>query len=478
MKTLILIFLPITILAQTWTNPINISPNLPGLDNQPDLCIDKNGNLHCVFTHKLESNWRKIYYSKSTDDGATWTTPEDISLNPDISLMNPHIVADTNNTLYVTYDYNTGNPAMTLIYLKTFDGNQWSEPFVVSEGMYNSDNNRIYIDNNNRIYVFWLYINQLMYYRHFENNIWSDTICPYPGDHDWMLFSASIDKDNDIHCVGYFSDPGPPVFPQSIVYFKYEFLNNYWTDNTVISVNASGGGLEIDIDGQNNPHIAYRQKNIGSVPSNDSTMYTFFDGNNWSEPELVVNDPYEQKIAIDHFNRVHILDREKLETGKKIVHYQKVSGFWQGYIVDIADFYIGLYLLFKSDQKLYIAYYRSDEEGEGDIYFSRYDIVTGLKEVDDQAIILTLNIYPNPFKTQTTIEFTTSREQQINISIYNLNGQHIKTLMNENTVRGEYRLIWKGKGKHGKEVSVLPGLYLVRLQSGRKIVTKAVGYIK
>jgi hypothetical protein len=84
--------------AQTWSDPINIS-SLPGLDNQPDLCIDNNGILHCVFTHKIASNWRKIYYTKSTDDGITWTTPEDISLNPDTSLMNPHIVADTNNIL-------------------------------------------------------------------------------------------------------------------------------------------------------------------------------------------------------------------------------------------------------------------------------------------------------------------------------------------------------------------------------------------
>ena len=99
---IILLFLSLTLPAQTWTNPVNISPNMPGLDNQPDLCIDKSGTLHGVFTHKLESNWRKIYYSKSTDDGQTWTTPEDISLNPDISLMNPHIVSDTSNILYVT----------------------------------------------------------------------------------------------------------------------------------------------------------------------------------------------------------------------------------------------------------------------------------------------------------------------------------------------------------------------------------------
>ena len=130
---------------------------MSGLDNQPDLCIDKNGTLHCVFTHKLESNWRKIYYSKSTDDGASWTTPEDISLNNDISLMNPHIVADTNNNLYVSYDYNTGNPAMEMVYLKSFDGSLWSEPMLISEGLYGSHLNLIFIDNNNRLYIFWNY---------------------------------------------------------------------------------------------------------------------------------------------------------------------------------------------------------------------------------------------------------------------------------------------------------------------------------
>lgn len=265
------------LLAQTLTDPVNISPNMPGLDNQPDICIDKNGTLHCVFTHKLGQNWRKIYYSKLTDDGATWTTPEDISLNPDTSLMNPHIVADTNNILYVTYDYNDMNPAAILIKLKTFDGNQWSEPFIVSEGMPSSEHNRLYIDHNNRLYIFWVFQTHKTYYRYLENQQWSDIINPYPNDYDLMIYSAVIDSNDNIHCVGYFSDPGPPVFPQSIVYFKYEYLNNFWSDKTIISLNASGGGANIDI--QENPHIAYRQSTIGgSTPYNDSTMYTFYNG--------------------------------------------------------------------------------------------------------------------------------------------------------------------------------------------------------
>ncbi len=46
-------------------------------------------------------------------------------------------------------------------------------------------------------------------------------------------------------------------------------------------------------------------------------MYTWFNGNNWSEPELVVNDPYEQKIAIDELSAC-ILCLEKVVLGELI----------------------------------------------------------------------------------------------------------------------------------------------------------------
>ncbi|MEZ5083676.1 MAG: T9SS type A sorting domain-containing protein [Bacteroidales bacterium] len=478
---LTLLIFPLTLWGQTWTDPINISPNLPGLDNQPDLCIDKNGTLHCVFTHKLASNWRKIYYTKSTNDGETWTTPEDISLNPDTTLYSPHIVADTNNRLYVTYDYNSGSPAALLIKLKYFDGNQWSEAFTVSEGMFGSEYNQMFIDKNNRIYVFWIYQTEKTYYRYFENNIWSEIIYPYPGNFNLIFSSAKIDVNNNLLCVGSYSQPGPPVIPQTTIFFKYDYFDDEWSEKTFISSPTDyggDGGMDIDLFSNSFPAVTYRQRTYGTGPFNDSTMYTFFNGSTWSEPDLVVNDPYEQKIAIDPYNRVHIIDREKLETGTKLVHYQKINNMWQGYIIDEADNLTSFPDLTYANGQLYLLYNKSDIPELSDIYISKFDITTGIKNDPDHSRIKTLDIYPNPFKTQTTIEFKTNKQQQINVSIFNLNGQHIKTLMNENTQPGTYRLLWNGKGKNGKEYWVIPGLYLVRLQSGRNIITKPVNYLK
>ncbi len=450
---------------------------MPGLDNQPDLCIDKNGTLHCVFTHKLEQNWRKIYYSKSTDDGLSWTTPEDISLNPNTSLMNPHIVADTNNKLYVTYDYNTGNPAAIQIKLKTFDGNQWSDPFIVSNGMYSCHQNKLFIDNNNRLYIFWIHQTSLTYYRYFENGQWSDTICPYYGNFSWILSSAVIDTTNNLLCVGSYSQPGPPIIPQSTIFFKYDYINGEWTEKAFISPPTdygSVGGLDIDKFSTDFPAVTYHQRTYGTGPYNDSTMYTYFNGTNWTEPELIVNDPYEQKIAVDPYNRVHIIDREKLETGTKLVHYRKINNLWQGYIIDEAEIVVANPSIIEIDNILYLVYYKCFSDNDCKIRFTKNYLLTGFQTY--KYFLKEYNIYPNPFKTQTTIEFTISKKQQIYISIYDLNGKHIKTLKKKYFDAGTYRTIWNGKAENGKEVN--KGLYLVRLQSGRNIITKPVEYIK
>lgn len=472
MKILLFILFPLTLFSQTWTEPVNISPNISELDNQPDLCIDENGILHCVFTHKIESNWRKIYYSKSLDYGVTWSTPEDISLNPDTSLMNPHIVADTNNKLYVTYDYNTGNPAMTMIHMKTYNGTQWSEPFVVSEEMYNSDHNKLCIDYNGRIYVFWGYLNHWTNYRIYENGLWSEIISPYPEQGILETMSVVVDAENNLHCIGWGSYNNEPF----AIYFSYLY-DDFWSEWTLISSPTdfgSVGGGDIDINSDNLPSITYRQKTYGTGPYNDSTMYIFFDGNNWSEPELVVNDPFEQNIAIDPYNRVHIIDREKLETGTKLVHYQKINDLWQGYVIHEAINSVGMPSLLKTNGFLYLVYTYSAEINDGDILFTKYDIVTGFDNHLRAQLIGYINIYPNPFKTQTTIEFKTNREQQINISIFNLNGKHIKTLGNRNFLPGIYKFSWLGTDKNGKEVKV--GLYLVRLLAGKHVITKPVEY--
>jgi hypothetical protein len=426
-----------------------------------------------VFVHKLASNWRKIYYTKSTNDGQTWTTPEDISLNNDLMMYGPNIVCDTNNNLFVSYDYNVGNPAMSLVYLKGFNGIQWSEPMVVSEGMYNSDYNELVIDHNNRIYVFWGYLNHWTNYRYYENGQWSDVFSPYPEQGILQINSVIVDAANNLHCIGWGISNGAPC----AIYFSY-LNDNGWTDWMIISPStdfgADGGG-DIDITNENLPAITYRQKIYFSGTSSDSTMYTYFDGSSWMEPELVVNDPFEQQIAIDHYNRPHIIDREKLETGTKLVHYQKINDLWQGYIIDEAENLTSFPELSENNGKLYLVYNKSNVPETSDVYITKFNIITGM-DSEFNHVVNKFKIYPNPFSTESTIEFNVSFESDINISIYNMDGKPMNTIDQKKFSTGIHKYKWVGTDKNGKEVN--PGTYLIRLQAGRNVITKPVEKIK
>jgi hypothetical protein len=110
MKSKLLLWLciiPMLALTQTWSEPVTIFSD--GLNRYPDITIDKDGVMHCVWAHYLQTNYWKIYYSKSSDEGQTWSAAQDISLNTSRWMYNPQIIADANNNLYVSYDYNTGD---------------------------------------------------------------------------------------------------------------------------------------------------------------------------------------------------------------------------------------------------------------------------------------------------------------------------------------------------------------------------------
>jgi len=82
----------------------------------------------------------------------------------------------------------------------------------------------------------------------------------------------------------------------------------------------------------------------------------------------------------------------------------------------------------------------------------------------DQYVI---SNYPNPFNPTTTIALSISEESGVELSIYNLKGQKIKTLLNDRILAGEHSIIWNGEDDSGKIVS--SGVYLYKLNVNNRI---------
>ncbi len=80
--------------------------------------------------------------------------------------------------------------------------------------------------------------------------------------------------------------------------------------------------------------------------------------------------------------------------------------------------------------------------------------------------------YPNPFNPQTTISFAIKdTDGKTNISIYNIKGQKVKTLVDEVLPAGEHTLIWNGTNSQGRSVST--GIYFYKMEyKGKHINTK------
>ena len=73
--------------------------------------------------------------------------------------------------------------------------------------------------------------------------------------------------------------------------------------------------------------------------------------------------------------------------------------------------------------------------------------------------------YPNPFNPVTTIVydlgFVDGPFQKVNLTVYDILGRNVKTLVNEQQGIGRYRLKWNGKDQNG--VPVASGIYFVHL---------------
>ena len=85
-----------------------------------------------------------------------------------------------------------------------------------------------------------------------------------------------------------------------------------------------------------------------------------------------------------------------------------------------------------------------------------------------EEIILHQN-FPNPFNSSTIIPYFLPGTANINLAIYNINGERIRTLRNGYQPKGEYAVTWNGSDDKGQKVS--SGIYLYILQENEKKIT-------
>ena len=114
---------------------------------------------------------------------------------------------------------------------------------------------------------------------------------------------------------------------------------------------------------------------------------------------------------------------------------------------------------------------------------SQFSLIKLGKDGDNspqEPLHINLSNYPNPFNPTTTISFelNTENTENIEIAIYNLKGQKVKQLVSgiRQLPEGKHSVIWDGRDENNNPVS--SGIYLYRLETADKVISKKMILMK
>ncbi len=93
---------------------------------------------------------------------------------------------------------------------------------------------------------------------------------------------------------------------------------------------------------------------------------------------------------------------------------------------------------------------------------SEEDFILG-KSAVPQEFSLSRN-YPNPFNPETEISYGLPRDCDVKLTIYNIAGQKVRTLIDQHQTAGYKVIHWNGKDEQGKPVA--SGVYFYKIQAG------------
>jgi hypothetical protein len=79
---------------------------------------------------------------------------------------------------------------------------------------------------------------------------------------------------------------------------------------------------------------------------------------------------------------------------------------------------------------------------------------------------------PNPFKTHTAIRYSLSAKGNVSLTIHDVSGRVVKTLISREQPAGNYSVIWNGISENNRPTN--SGVYFCTLQTKDKSITKKV----
>jgi hypothetical protein len=224
-------------------------------------------------------------------------------------------------------------------------------------------------------------------------------------------------------------------------------------------------------DTYDNLHLLMTGKK--SIPTAEDVFHTYYDAPpHISNLTFLRNQSNQDSVVIDWDG----MNEPDLHTYK--VFRKMPSGQWQFVDSTLATRYADTnvsYIVPCFDNKITEYYVKAIDDAYQSAYSDTLEIWcvrSGKISAGNLAELIDLqNNYPNPFNSQTTIQYNVPFEMQVTLEIYDILGRKIETLVDEYQSAGSYAVVWNAD-------NFASGMYFYRLQAGEYSGTKRMTIIK
>jgi len=486
--------------------------------NEPSIAVDPTDLDKMVIGWRqfdtITNNFRQAGYGFTTDGGETWTFPGVIE--PGVFRSDPVLDTDSQGRVYYnSLSVENDNDFICDVFRAPEAGQPWDEGTSAQGG----DKQWMVVDKtggigDGHIYSFW-------------TSYWS--ICG-PG-----FFTRSVDGGDSYEaCIEIPDDPywgtlavapGSGFNPSGVLYTVGAYDNDLvvarstnaryagqsvnWDLSTVVDL----GGY-IDSRTGPNPEGLLGQAHVATAESDDPMGHAVYvlssvnppgsdpldvmfarssnGGSTWSAPVRVNDDPgnawqWFGTMSTSPSGRIDVIwldTRDNPGTYMSSLYYSNsvdggVTWSENERLSDSFDPHVGWpnqnkmgdYFHMVSDDTGFSLAWAATFNGEQDVYFGRKTLGVSAVDEPQTASLVVFMAEPNPFTSSTTIRYTIPSDTFVNLTVYDLAGRKVATLVSDLQQSGRHQVQLDGR-------SLASGVYMCRLSAGGTELTEKLLVVK